>query len=117
MSCSYLNYLLSDYVIFLIFQLIIISIFLYALITDFKNRKSGMAVTRGETSWQYFPLFYGLISVIFLQLINTTEAFKGYKTAITIVDQTVLLYLCFYNSWFRNKIVGLITKSKQKTEL
>ena len=117
MFCSYLTYLVSDCVLFPIFQLIYISIFLFALITDFRNRNSGTAVTRGEVSWQYLYLFYGFTSVVLLQLINTTEAFKGYKTLITLVNLLVLFYLCFYNSWFRNKIVGLISKSKQKTEL
>jgi len=117
MFCSYLSYLLSDCVLFPIFQLFFISVFLFALITDFSNRNSGVAVTRSEISWQYLSLFYGLASVVLLQLINTTEAFKGYKTLITLVNLSVLFYLCFYNSWFRNKIVGLITKSKQKTEL
>lgn len=73
-------------------------------------------VKRGETSWGYFASTYGFLSVLLLQIINTTEAWKGYKTITTIIDLWLLMYLCFYSSWFRNKIVGMFEKSKNMTE-
>lgn len=111
---------LKDYCVFTVLQfLYFLSVFLvYGYDKGWcRNNKGFIAeVKRGETSWGYFASTYGFLSVILLQIINTTEAWKGYKTITTITDLWLLMYLCFYSSWFRNKIVGMFEKSKNMTE-
>lgn len=79
------------------------------------ERDSG-SVARGEKSWNYFYLAYGILSLFVTQIISLSECGKGYKVFITLVDLGTLLYLAFFNSWFRNKIIGLIAVSQTKKE-
>lgn len=82
------------------------------------KKSSGVyaAIKRGEQSWNYFVFFYGICAAILLELINTTQTAVGYKTIITIVDMGTLFYLCFYNSFSRNWIIGFISNAKEKIE-
>ena len=111
---------ISDCVIFSLFQFIFLTalIFIYIYDRGWCRRDRGIVVEvkRGTESWNYFHTVYGFLSIIFLEIINTTDAYKGYKTLITIIDLSALLYLCFFSSWFRNIIVGIVSKSKDMTE-
>lgn len=110
--------LFSDCYTFWTFEFLFSALFLRGIISDlgWLRPKSGIALTRGYESWSHFAFAYGTTAVILLQIINTTNAVEGYKTIVTIVDMAILLYLCFYNSWSRNQIVGIVTKSKNKIE-
>ena len=59
---------------------------------------------------------YGFASVLLSQVINSTEAMKGYKTIISVFNLASLLYLSYWNSWCRNKIIGLVNGRKKRTE-
>ena len=112
--------LIGDCFIFSLSQIVFLTSFVFIYIYDKgwcrQDRGIVVEVKRGVESWGYFYAMYGFLSVIFLEVINTTEAYKGYKTFITIIDLSVLLYLCFFSGWFRNKIVGIFSKSKDMTE-
>ena len=113
--------LLSDTAIFILFEVFFTTIFIYAYAKEHKwfNKKEGaleIVIKRGEKGWDNFNLAYGIASIIVLQLINSTEALKGYKTIISLYNLMSTLYLFFYNGWFRNKITGLINKSIEKEE-
>lgn len=119
-----INKIFGDWVIFTFIQFLFLVFFMFVFMIDkkfFKNKNKNKSsliveVKRGEISWGYFHFTYGLLSILILEIINTTEAFKGYKTLITITDLSMLLYLCFFSSWFRNKIVGVFSKSKELVE-
>lgn len=119
MNISFLE-LANDCSTFNLLQLLFFLFFLSIYVYDKRwiRKKGGVIieVKRGDTSWGYFASAYGFLSLILLQIINTTEAWKGYKTITTIIDLWLLMYLCFYSSWFRNKIVGMFEKSKNMTE-
>ena len=112
--------LIGDCVIFSLAQIIFLTALVFIYIYDkgwFRQERGiEVEVKRGAESWGYFQTVYGFLSIIFLEIINTTDAYKGYKTFITIIDLSALLYFCFFSSWFRNKIVGIVTKSKELTE-
>ncbi len=112
--------LFNDCYTFWTFEFLFVALFLRGVISDLGwfRSKSGItvALTRGHESWSHFAFAYGTTAVVMLEIINTTKAAEGYKTILTIADMAILLYLCFYNSWFRNQIVGIVTKSKNKIE-
>lgn len=112
--------LFNDCYTFWIFEFLFVALLLQGVISDLGwfRRRSGIkiALTRGYESWSYFAFAYGTTAVVILEIINTTKAAEGYKTILTIADMLILLYLCFYNSWFRNHIVGIVSKSKNKIE-
>ena len=111
---------ISDCFVFSFFEILFLTAFVLIYIYDKgwfrQDRGIVVEVKRGTESWGYFHTVYGFLSIIFLEIINTTDAYKGYKTFITIIDLTALMYLCFFSSWFRNKIVGAVIKSKDMTE-
>jgi len=111
--------LLNDEVIFTLANAIFFIWAIYVFLHD-KGffRKSGMksGTKRGETSWGYFHAAFGFLAVFVLEVINTTEAYKGYKTFITLIDLAILVYFCYFSSWFRNKIVWFVSKSKEMIE-
>ena len=112
--------ILNDQFIFPAFQVGFLLFTIVAWMKDcdlFSTKGSAsLSITRGEKSWNYFHLAYALLAVVFVEAINTTEALKGYKTIVTIVDLALLLYLCFFNAWCRNKILGVINASQQMEE-
>lgn len=111
--------LLQDKYIFALFQIVIV-IALAIGLGGYRLflRKGGIPTTviRGDESWSQLALSYGVASVVTLQIINVSAAFDGYKVIISLFDLAVLLYLCFFNSWFRNWILLRVHKSKSKEE-
>ena len=59
---------------------------------------------------------YGVTSVAFVAVNTMAEALVGYKVIITLLDLIALFYLHFFNSWFRNGVIGIIVASKNKIE-
>ena len=113
-------FLLNDRVIFPIFEIAFIGLCIFAFLRErgwFAKKSSVVAtVKRGEESWKKFNLAFGIASVVLMQIINSANFLKGYKTIISIFDLSMLIYLAFFNSWFRNKTIWLIAKSQQKEE-
>jgi hypothetical protein len=76
-------------------------------------------VIRGEKSWAYFPLAYNILLTVTIGLISLLPDFcLNYfwiiKLLLIIFFSFILFRLFFYNDWFRNKIVGIFSKSKEK---
>lgn len=75
-----------------------------------------MELKRGEISWVYFPIAYNILLTISVGLLSVLEIQWFYKFILIIIASIVLFRLCFFNSWFRNKIVEIFTKSKDFIE-
>ena len=75
-----------------------------------------MDLKRGEISWAYFPIAYTILITISIGLISVLEIQWFCKFILIIITSIILFKLCFYNSWFRNKIVGVFSKSKEVVE-
>jgi hypothetical protein len=108
--------LLNDSVIFPIFQISLLSLVLYAIWGQRRMKSDLVTVKRGEKSWNSFRLGFGITSVVLVQVINATDNLRGYKTFICIADLGSLIYLSFYNGWFRNATINLIIKLQGKEE-
>lgn len=106
----------QDKYIFWLFQGLLVIFTIIGILVEFSNSNSGRVVTRGSQSRNIFYVIYGILSVIFLSIIQVTSEAKEYKVIITIVDLLLLMYLCFFNSWSRNKIMGLYIKFESKVE-
>ena len=123
MKTDYLAFIkcaVGDAVVFPAFQTLFLALFLYAFVKDrgWFARDTGFSATvkRGKEGWANFHLMYGLLAVIFVETINTTDILKGFKTIIILADLSVLFYLCFFNGWFRNKTIGIIIASQNMEE-
>ena len=71
---------------------------------------AGSSVTRGETSWKLLEFAYAIVSVNVIQIIVSSNAFPGWNATLAFFDLVAMVYLFFFNGWFRNrtlKVVGL----------
>ena len=79
----------------------------------FKTFPAEIKETLGQDGWAAFPLVYGFLSVLLLQVLGVAEVAKGYKVLVTVIDLGIILYLCFFNYWFRKKILALVSMSRE----
>lgn len=73
-------------------------------------------IKRGEQSWNYFQITFFIVLTVILAIISFLNIKVLYKIILTILSVIILFRLCFFNNWLRNKIVGLMIKSKEKVE-
>src|SRR5204863_1213889 len=110
---------LADAAVFPLFQGTLAIVLAYACARDagwFRRDTGFSAVRRGSESWALFPVMFALIALIVVNVNNTTEAWKGFKTIVTVADLAAAYYLCYFNSWFRNETVGLFVRSNSLEE-
>jgi len=111
----------SDHYAMLVMQALLFAFAAFAIArAAWLRRPRGgatLSVRRGPESHRRLGLVYGFTSVITLQLINSSEAFKGHKVFLSFVDLLILFYLCFINGWFRNMVLGWISKWEAAPEL
>ena len=108
--------LIQDKTTFWFIQFLLAFLVIFSLIVEKYNGNSGRVVKRGRGGNKIFYYAYGILSVVVLNIIQNSVAGIGYKVAITIFDLLLLVYLCFFNSWSRNKIIGVYIKFENKTE-
>ena len=111
-----LKCIFSDSIVFVALHVGLLALFIYSIWGEWKMKRDMASIKRGEKSWNHFYLAYGILSVVVTQIISISECGKGYKVLITVVDLAILLYLAFFNSWFRNKTIGFIMASQSKEE-
>lgn len=75
----------------------------------------GIRVKRGALSRKYFYEFVIIfISLISAQLISLMEWGKNYKFSIYLVNVLVIVYLGFYNHWFKNELMAILRKYEER---
>lgn len=74
-------------------------------------------IKRGANSWAFFPIAFNILLTIGVGIISVLNIFWVYKVVLFIISAVTFFYLSFFNSWFRNQIVGLMMKSQQKKEI
>ncbi|MBU2578900.1 hypothetical protein KKA09_02175 [Patescibacteria group bacterium] len=74
-------------------------------------------VKRGEISWAHFPIAYTIILTLFVGIISLLEIICWILRVELIIGLSILFfYLCFFNDYFRKKIVWFFSKSKEHME-
>ncbi len=120
--------LLRDQIVLLVVQLALATLLLTAvLVQAWKAIQRGMqsrriaqpgtmtatlelTVIRGDRSINFLYAFYGITTVVYTLIVQVADAAVGHKAAIIAADYLALTYLCFFNSWFRNKLVGFYNR-------
>lgn len=70
----------------------------------------GTKIQRGETSWKLLEFAYAIVSVNVIQIIVSSNAFSDWNATLAFLDLVAMIYLFFFNGWFRNwtlKVVGM----------
>jgi len=94
---------LNDMVWFPVFEIIFFGTFLYALLIP---PRGGIQIIRGESSWLKLITTWSILSVILSGIVSSCYFLDGIKTFFVILNLAMLIYLVFFNAWFRNKIIG-----------
>jgi len=88
------------------------------LLIEIKSEVSvSGGVKRGDVSWAYFPIAYGILLTLSIGIIQILEIIIWYcRIILIIINASLLFYLCFFNGRFRNFIVKVFTSSKEFIE-
>jgi hypothetical protein len=65
-----------------------------------------LTVTRGPTSMALFYGAYLTLTGVFVSLALQVDLAKNYRVLFGLLDSLVVAYVCLWNHWFRNKLVG-----------
>ncbi len=102
--------LVRDDVILTVVQLALAILLFTAMVPTWKAKRSRSIVspvTRGDRSMNFLYVFYGVTTVVYTLIVQIADVAVGYKAAIVAADYLALTYLCFFNGWFRNKLIGI----------
>jgi glucan phosphoethanolaminetransferase (alkaline phosphatase superfamily) len=78
-----------------------------------------LQLTRGESSWAYFPIAYNIFLTLTVGIISVLPVCIlewQLKILLILLFAILYFYLSFYNDWFRNKVVGVFMKSAEHVE-
>lgn len=78
--------------------------------------KLEIQVKRGDKSWNYFVIVCNILLVLVIAIISVLSIEWLYKVVLILISSVFIFWLCFFNAWFRNKIVGIMSKSQEKVE-
>lgn len=78
--------------------------------------KLEVKIKRGEKSWNYFVISYAILLTLVIAIVSVLEIRWFHKVPLILIGMLFLFRLCFFNNWFRNKIVGIMSKSQEKIE-
>jgi len=89
-----------------------------ALSLEAKSKLSvSGGIKRGDISWAYFPIAYTIILTLTVGVISLLEMVHWILRIVIIIGVAGLFfYLCFFNDYFRKKIVDFFDKSKEHIE-
>jgi xanthine/uracil permease len=78
-------------------------------------RKGGFSakIKRGKESWQIFLSFWAL-SVIFIEIIVSSDLISNYRIIIGLINAGMLVYLNLFSGYFQNKIIGWSIKLRER---
>lgn len=82
---------------------------------EFGGGVSVKVMRNDETSWGHFTLAWTVLSVVYTTIVSMYDPIElsGHSIGIAVVDIVIITWLCFYSSWFTNKIIGVINKRIQ----
>ncbi len=107
----------SDMFVFITFHVALLILLAFSIIRDYREKRSicgvKASVIRGNKSTQDFRFIWGLLSFVAIEWINLSSSHVGHKLIFAALDVSALMYLCFYNAWFQNKVLYLLQKSRE----
>lgn len=74
-------------------------------------------VKRGEQSQVYFLSAFTILQTTGIAIVSVIDFPTIYKIITLVVLVFSLTHVCFFNTWFRNKIIGFFNKVSQKEEI
>jgi ABC-type transport system involved in Fe-S cluster assembly fused permease/ATPase subunit len=101
----------SDVVVLKAAEIILLFVFFLSMLMELfiwiKKRRGGTSLTvkRGDHGMNFLYMMYGTVTILFALSVQVSEALKGYKVLLIVINYLTLTYLFFFNSWLRNRIL------------
>ena len=110
MTCNsiHINELLSDDYLFPAIQIALILFAIFCCIFSLCHSGNFAKIGRGDASMAVFYGIYAAHSGLFISITLQVEMAKNYRVIWILLDVILIAYVCIFNSWFRNKLLGLI---------
>ena len=103
----------NDRIWFFVLEGFIALVWIRAIIFDIgaklREGGTGAKITRGASSTNYFFTFLGL-SVILIEIIISLNMISNHRVIIGLLNVGAMFYLCIVSVYFKNKIIGWISK-------
>jgi hypothetical protein len=118
MECfkDFLFKIASDSVLFWVLQFSIIFLFLVALIKNIVRKSRGrnsVEPIRGPKSMATFYGSYAALNGLLVGLCLSVEIASNYRVFWVIVDTIIPIYVCLFNPWSRNKLIGFANRLRK----
>jgi hypothetical protein len=104
--------LVSDEVLFPALQAGLASFVVYAWLRNWiQTRKAGrggttLSVTRGDASMARFYATYAAVSGLLIAISLSVDVARDQRVFWAIFDTVLVAYVCLFNPWFRNNLLG-----------
>ena len=84
--------------------------------SQIRSRRSNLSavVNRGPQSMGSIHTWFIITSVLFTLTIEVADALVGFKALLVLINYGLLVYLFFFNSWFRNRLLLPISNRTQR---
>ncbi len=104
-----LLYVFSDCIWLPLLEFLIVVVFIRSVLYDISAKMreggTGAKIKRGEKSWSILLSFWAL-SIIFIEIIISSELIAEHKILIGLVNAGILSYLNLRSVYFKNRIIG-----------
>lgn len=105
--------LLSDTYLFPAMQILLAVFALFCLLISLIQSGSFARVIRAESSMGLFYGFYAVVSGVAVAICLQVEIARDYRVIWSVTDAIFIAYVCIFNPWFRNKLLGWAEHLKQ----
>jgi len=106
-------WIIRDSTTLLVIHVLLAVLLVVAVLKDLFSPLAGV-VTRGAVSKGILFTVYRVAISLCGLILQAPGAARGYSLGLALADTVVLTYLCFFNSWFSNKLIGLYTRIHTK---
>ena len=107
-----LKLIISDVVVFWVFQVVLYLVFVFSLYKDIFKEKIGVEILlkRGKDSRDIFILTgSAAINTLIVVIFSISEVPENSKLFLYLINVAIILYLFFFSNWFTNRLIGFYT--------
>lgn len=72
------------------------------------------SVKRGRKSWTKIYLFFSIALAAYIAIPSVADVGAALRTSAIAFNIAALAYLCLFNGWFQNKLIGWFSRNENK---
>jgi hypothetical protein len=72
------------------------------------------SVKRGRKSWTKIYLFFSIALAAYIAIPSVADVEAARRVSAIAFNIAALAYLCLFNGWFQNKLIGWFSRNENK---